>query len=280
MSNIYHFKLERSCLISGLIQEKLKLSLEEISTLFSLGGIYLNENRIHIDQILDAGSYLRVHAKPKRFPVPQNVFDLIHFQNEDFIVANKPSELPTHPTLDNTQENLLTLLEKSLQLKLYPCHRLDVATQGLLVIAKTKKFENTFQAYLRDNLVEKKYWAHIHGHCHPKKYIHFMKKSARAPKQIFAEEKDDHLKCELEVLSVNPQLFTSQIQIRLITGRTHQIRAQLSYMGCPIIGDTMYGSTVHYGREHIWLKCVELQFPNLNLTQKPWQFSLGVVSLF
>lgn len=278
MSNFHHLRAEKSGLISELIYKNLDLSPHEVDFLFEIGAIYLNFSRIKQDLMMNQNDIIRVHTLPKRYPVPTTTHEIIHFENDEFIIAIKPHGLPTHPTLDNSQENLLALLEKHFKITLYPCHRLDVPTKGLIVVAKTLEFQRAFQKNLNANLVDKKYIAHIHGKCAPQKYTHYMIKSTRAPKIITSKKTEQSIVCELDVKVLNERKYTSEVLVKLITGRTHQIRAQLSYLGSPILGDHYYGSSLKYDKDMIMLCCVELSFPNKNLTQKDWHFSFSMFS--
>ena len=230
--------------------------------LIDLGSVYVNQIReTDPERAVKEGDLLRVHQSPRRYSVGLSE-ESIFFENEDFLVLNKPPNLPTHATVDNLKENALCILRK-IRREIYVLNRLDLETRGLLVFAKTKSFQKEFQILLQRRQLFKKYRARVDG-----KWItpeggslltHHMVKSFRSPKVISAIPKVDTQMCQLEVLdfSYNSNHHFSDLKIRLITGRSHQIRAQLAFEGYPLRGDTAYGSQNPYPFD---LVCEELSW--------------------
>ena len=91
---------------------------------------------------------------------------------------------------------------------------------------------------------------------------HFMDKTPYAPKTVGDRQKANTQVCQLKILSKVDFDSYRRLQIELITGRTHQIRAQLSFLGFPIIGDSMYADyDSRIQDEVIQLRCMYLSFP-------------------
>ena len=100
-----------------------------------------------------------------------------------------------------------------------------------------------------------------------------MEPSPRAPKKVSAVFKEDWAFCELEILEQKKiSSDISWVKINLLTGRTHQIRSQLSELGAPILGDSLYGAKNKFGENAIALRACELEFNWLNQRMK---FNLG-----
>ena len=262
---VRHIISPQSGLISDVLLSTLELNKAQVEFLLDLGAIYLNQKRIRDNSSISAGDYLRVHMKPRRFPTTEtNWKSRIVFENSDFIVVNKTSGIPVHASVDNIQENLQAYLEKTLQHPLYVTHRLDVPTRGLIVYAKTVQFQAAFNKLLVDREMKKIYRAVVEGQqLSPGLLIHYMEPSPRAPKTVSALAKEGWQECQLEILtSTNLPNERSELKIHLLTGRTHQIRAQLGYEKHPIVGDHAYGATKLWEEEKIELEACELSFQN------------------
>ena len=231
--------------LQSILQKQAGIQAERTQFLLSLGSIYWKEKRCLENVQVAKGDYLRVHKEPRRFPIQELHWpEALVFEDEDILVINKPSGLPVHSTVDNIQENLLALISEKINLPLHVTHRLDVATEGLLVLAKSKKAQSDFNILLMQGKVKKFYRAQVHGQNLPLGVMtHWMEPSPRAPKKVSQIEQPDWLVCSLNLLEQRPLAEDiSEIRIELLTGRTHQIRAQLSAAGFPILGDHAYGS--------------------------------------
>jgi 23S rRNA pseudouridine1911/1915/1917 synthase len=273
MARIEHILANQTASLSSLLAASLSLSADETKKLLWLGAIYCDKSRMKCsenqqDPVIEQGSYLRVHMQPKRFRLhPEKLRERIVDETENFLVINKPAGLPVHPTLDNQQENVLTAFENILGRKLYVTHRLDVGTSGLLLFAKKPAEQSRINVLFENSQVRKIYRATVHGVGLPLGLVtHYMKPSDRAPRVVIPAEAQGQIsgwqQCRLKILDSEETFANhSEILIELLTGRTHQIRAQLGEMGFPILGDQMYGSPVLLGDGNEWaLQCASLQF--------------------
>lgn len=239
---------------------------ECLSELLSLGAIYIDRQRVRVPFDVDPGNVVRIHLMPRRFST--KVFDYerdVVFQNHDFIVVNKPALLPVHPTLDNVIENLLFCLQEKTKGPVFSVHRLDIETTGLIVFAKTELATGHFQKLFANHEIKKIYKAVVSGKGpEPGFYRHWMLKDPRAPKKISSLERPEHMAIELKIVSVTPFVSAaSSVEIELLTGKTHQIRSQLSYLGYPLKADTLYGGEPFAGDPyypHFLLHACQLDF--------------------
>lgn len=274
---VRHLLSSKTIPLSEFILSQLEISSEYFFDLLDLGAVYLNQKRVSADQVLDPGDYVRVHIQPKRFPALKlDPSDYVIAWEKDFVIFNKPQGVPCHPSVDNRKENLITYFEKHFAHRFYLTHRLDIGTGGVWLLALNTDFQKTFNSMLQNRQSEKKYYARIEKKWDQNigRMTHYMKPSLRAPREVFAEPFEGSLICELEVEKAwSRDSATSDLEIRLITGRTHQIRSQISFSGHPIVGDTMYGSTHDFksGLAERWaLWARELSFT----TDKTWVFKL------
>ena len=259
---VKHFCNQKAGLITEILFDALGLNTTEIELLLKLGAVYANNQRHVIDSMIAENNLFRVHTKPRRYKCNIDWKSRIVFENLDFVVINKPSGVPSHPSVDNVIENSLTQTSLALSLPLLITHRLDTLTSGLIVYAKTLAFVKNFNVQLQAHGVDKKYVALIESSSIlPEKVIHYMETSPRAPKNVSPVFTDGWAFCELEILEqkkVSPDV--NWVRINLLTGRTHQIRSQLSNLQAPILGDAMYGSKQAYLPEAIALRACELEF--------------------
>lgn len=266
---VIHWRSDRQGpLLPQVIESLSHLSLteEKLVELFLLGSIYSSEGRLTSWKIFEtdcpAQTYLRIHTLPRRHSLEKIDWqNRVHFENSDFLIFEKPSQIPCHPMVDNSQENLLVGLETHFQKKFFLTHRLDIATEGLIVFAKTPKFQSFFNQALIQRKVQKRYYA-ITETSPPWEpgttLTHHMVPSPRAPKELLTEAGPGTLECRLNIVEKSGCLLT----IDLLTGRTHQIRAQLSFSGFPIVGDQAYGArTQPWGKDNIALQAFEISFP-------------------
>lgn len=123
-------------------------------------------------------------------------------------------------------------------------HRIDRPTSGIVILSKTSKSLSRMSKLFKEKKIEKKYWAVVKHKIKNTegKLIHFLKKNQKKNKSFVQKEKKDaNLKAELNYRLIKKMENYFLYEIKLITGRHHQIRAQLSYIGSPIKGDIKYG---------------------------------------
>ncbi len=244
-----------------VVSHETAIAVDELKFLAQFGAVYLNDSRIENDEVIAPEDYLRIYTRPRRYPRAR-AEDLLVFQNEDLIVVDKLSGIPCHPSLDNLHENILSYLEKDLARSILPTHRLDTCTMGLLVFAKTSSAQAQFQKLLVDRKVRKIYFAKVESPGPtPGFYEHYMDKTPYSPKTVWESPRPDRHVCQLKVLSArNADAFT-ELEIELITGRTHQIRAQLAFLQFPILKDVLYGGKqMKNNKNEIELSCSAIEF--------------------
>lgn len=239
------------------------------SELLNLGAVYVNHHRVSVATLLNEGDYVRIHTQPKRYPVDKiNWRKVILFEDENLIVLDKPYGIPVHPTLDNTKENILVQLSQAYGAPLFHTHRLDIGTQGLLLFAKNQKTQIEINNLFLNRQIKKFYRALTSKPLIPGVLIHFMQPSKRSPKILSDRPLPGYKKCELQI--------HANLEIELITGRSHQIRAQLAFEKNPILGDTLYGANPtaapDYSAEFFYLTCVRLELLDGRTFTRPWQF--------
>ena len=162
------------------------------------------------------------------------------------MVVEKPSPLAVYPVGSYLELNLYTLLKKDprwADTKLHLAHRLDAETSGILVIAKTSEAARFLGIEFMNARVQKKYEALVFGcPANPDGEMDFPlgydSRSGFQTVRIHDPEKGEAAKTRYRVLWSKDDY--AYLEIEPLTGRTHQIRAHLSFLGHPIVGDKIY----------------------------------------
>ncbi len=142
-------------------------------------------------------------------------------------------------------------------------HRLDRPTSGIVIFAKTSKSLERLNKMLREKTIEKTYWALVEGHRETDKetLTHYLKKNPKNNKSsAFSKESSDTKKAVLHTVELLRLDRYSLLEIKLETGRHHQIRCQLSVTGNPIKGDLKYGSKRSNKNGGIHLHAAKIKF--------------------
>lgn len=129
-------------------------------------------------------------------------------------------------------------------------HRLDRPTGGLMVFAKTSKAASRMSAFIRENKIEKKYLAVLVGTpIYKTDYlIHHLKKDEKQNiVSVVPQLEDGAKKAELKYKVLDSTDKLSLVEVELMTGRSHQIRVQMSTIGNPVFGDVKYGGNIAKG---------------------------------
>lgn len=177
-----------------------------------------------------------------------NLVKMVYMDNH-LLVLNKPAGLLTQSdgSLSANLEDLAkSYLQKILNKEtvfLQVVHRLDKSVSGLILFARSSKALSRLNEEIRNKNIKKKYLALVEGKVTKEKdhLIHYhLHKEFRA--EIFVNERENTKKAELEYRVLKSWEDCTLLDIDLISGRYHQIRAQLSFIGHPIIGDKKYSS--------------------------------------
>lgn len=201
----------------------------------------------------------------------QKLIPEILFEDYYVIVVNKPAGLMVendsfnNPSVEHWA--LLHLQKKFPTNKEYYIafpHRIDRVTQGVLLIAKTKAAQAELSRQFESRSISKIYFALTENKPRHQSgmFKHFLKKDLKEKKAIISKtERSGFKECSLryEVIGVTKNNFCL-LKIELLTGRFHQVRAQLAHEGLPIVGDFKYGSQIKYPENSIALIAKEILF--------------------
>ena len=221
-----------------------------IKKLINLGNVKVDGILASPSMSVKAGQLIEVSFYEEVVSVePEDIPIDIVYEDQDIIVVDKPAGLVVHPGAGNHSGTLVNAL-----ISRYPeiinvgsadrpgiVHRLDKDTSGLLVVAKNRNAHVNISTQISDRKVNKIYIALVKGHM--------------SDQEIFIEApiaRDPHNRKKMTVVEDGRYALTGVrllesirefdlLEIKLLTGRTHQIRVHLDSIGLPIVGDSIYG---------------------------------------
>ena len=183
----------------------------------------------------------------------------ILYEDEDLVAINKPSGYVVHKGWDNGPP-LLPLIRGRVRRHLYPVHRLDRPTSGVLLLTKSSEMAAAVQRSFRRRTIDKRYWAIVRGIPPEHGYIdHPIPRKKDGPR----------VPAQSSFATLFGQGRYALVEVKLWTGRLHQVRRHLKHISHPVIGDVRYGKGEHnrlwretYGLHRLALHAVRLSLPH------------------
>ncbi|MBV2227147.1 MAG: pseudouridylate synthase [Sphingobacterium mizutaii] len=168
----------------------------------------------------------------------------ILFEDEDFVAINKPHGLLVHKSsiAADTSEFALQLLRDQIGKKVYPAHRLDRKTAGVLLFSLNKEMDSAIQTAFSQNLIKKEYLAVLRGHTDPEGTINYPLKKENGTIQEALTHYQTLATTEIDLpFGKFPTSRYSLVLAKPETGRMHQLRRHFAHIFHPIIGDRPHG---------------------------------------
>ena len=237
--------------IDKYLNENTEYTRSKIQKMIENGNILVNDVKVKDSYKLKENDYITIEAIEETTDIlPQNIPLDIYYEDDDLIVVNKPSGMVVHPAPGNYTGTLVNALiyhtnnlsKVNTNIRPGIVHRIDADTSGLLLVAKNDKSHNILAEAIQKKEVVREYIALVEGI--------IMEDTATIDAPIGRDKKD---RKKMTVTSENSKDAVTHIRVlerykdstlircKLETGRTHQIRVHLSYIGHPVVNDPVYG---------------------------------------
>lgn len=233
---------------SGLSRQSIKRAMQKGAVWLTRGR---NTQRLRrVKRALRVGDELHLYYDSKVLdevpPEPQLIADVGEYSvwNKPFGLRSQGSKWGDHCTITRWAEQHL-----SPERPAFTVHRLDRAANGLILVAHSKSMASSLSRLFHDHKIEKRYRARVHGDF-----------STQALQTRVQQEIDGKpALSEFSFRAFDSENSQSLVDVRIETGRKHQVRRHLEYLGYPIVGDRLYGSATA-DDENLQLSACELAF--------------------
>ena len=237
--------------IDKYLNENTEYTRSKIQKMIDNGNILVNDIKVKDSYKVKENDYITIEALEETTDIlPENIPLDIYYEDDDLIVVNKPSGMVVHPAPGNYTGTLVNALiyhtnnlsKVNTNIRPGIVHRIDADTSGLLLVAKNDKSHDILAEAIQKKEVVREYIALVEGI--------IMEDTATIDAPIGRDKKD---RKKMTVTSENSKDAVTHIRVlerykdstlircKLETGRTHQIRVHLSYIGHPVVNDPVYG---------------------------------------
>ena len=208
---------------------------------FSYLNVQVNAKPVDGDYVIKNSDFIQHTIHRHEMPVLDAGITVIE-ENDDYLVVNKPSSIPIHPCgrfYFNTVIGILAKEKNKRGLKIV--HRLDRLTSGVLIFAKTMDASKEFTQLLQSKELQKEYICRVRGEFPWAETTCDKPISNIDPKNSLNQVRENGKPCSTKFVRMSTHGSYSIVRAFPLTGRTHQIRVHLQYLGYPIENDPVYG---------------------------------------
>lgn len=251
---------ERGKRLDSFLVEKTGLTRSRVQQLIAQGAVLVDGVMSPKNHRLRPGEVVAAEVPPQQpaVPLPQDVPLRLLYQDDYLVVVSKPAGMVVHPSAGHADGTLVNALLGSVGglattddvLRPGIVHRLDKDTSGLMVVARDDRTRNALQEMIKERRLRRSYLALVHGTPSSRRG------TVEAP---IGRDPRNRKRMAVTVFGGKPAVThfevleewgrASLLHVDLVTGRTHQIRVHLSYIGHPVAGDRIYGKVRDLERE-------------------------------
>ena len=253
--------------VQEILTGSLRVSRRMIQRLTRSGGIRLGRHSTHLARKVRVGEVVaaRIAMDEESGLDPVEMPLEVVYEDADLLVVNKAPFLLVHPVAPHHRETLahgvtFHFRAQGLHARVRPVHRLDRDTSGLLLIAKSAFVHQILDLQIRNRTMKREYMALVKGE--------FEAEEGAVEAPIARHPHDPSLRAvhpggeeaRTRFRVVERYSGATLVELELETGRTHQIRVHMAYLGHPLLGDLRYGGPAHAGLERQALHAGRLSF--------------------
>ncbi len=260
MSEISYIIEQEQIDVKTFLRKNLEISAKALTKLKS-SGIFVNGEHATVRKIMYKGDKLTIIPENKGTTdyVPENIKLDILYDDENFLVVNKPSFMAVYPAGVHMTGSLLNAYAYHYKGMVFrPIYRLDRNTSGIMCIAKNK--------IASSSLINKEYIAICHGVTKDEEYIDTpicLAEGSRIKRAVGSGKPAQTKYIKIKTKNDNISL----VRVIIYTGRTHQIRVHMASVGHPLLGDDLYGGNTQFISRHA-LHCSKIIIENKALNFK------------
>lgn len=219
---------------------------EEYKRCIEAGSLTVNYEKVPTDYSLKHNDLLANIVHRHEVPVVASPIEIVHI-DKDVVVINKPASIPVHPCGRYRHNTIVFILAKEYNLKnLRTIHRLDRLTSGVLMFGRTVRKALELEEHIRNRLVHKEYVCRVEGD------FPYDEIECTEPIEVVSfkigvckvSSKGKDCKTTFKKLGYNSKTNISVLRCMPHTGRMHQIRVHLQYLGFPVLRDPLYNHSV------------------------------------
>ncbi len=235
--------------INQIMQEQFKFSNKLQSKIIKNKNVLINKKIVDTRQVAKASEVLEIdlnYEEDNSNILSKKMILEIIYEDDAMLILNKPAGIAVHPSIRHYENSLASGVKyyferKGIHKKIRPVNRLDLNTSGIIIYAKNEYVQESLIKQMEKGIFQKEYLAIVEGNFANKKGIIDAPIARKEESIIERCISKDGKKAVTKYEVIKEKENYSLIKCNLLTGRTHQIRIHMAYIGHPIVGDTLYG---------------------------------------